>query len=291
MLKGKTLFITGASRGIGEAIAKAAAKEGANIVIAAKTADPHPKLKGTIYSVQKDIEALGGRCLACSVDIRYEDQIEKAVEEAVKTFGGIDILVNNASAISLTGTLETPAKKFDLMMGVNARGTYLTTQKCLPYLLKSKDGGRVLNISPPLNMDKKWFSNHPAYTMAKYGMSMCVLGMAEEFKGKVAFNALWPKTSIYTAAMEMLGGSDVAKECRTVDIMSDSALWVFKQPISNTGNFFIDEYCVKQAGVTDLEKYSIVKGAKLMNDFFLDDDVDYSIAKNQIHRTTPLSKL
>ncbi|KAM9979916.1 hypothetical protein ACTFIZ_006160 [Dictyostelium cf. discoideum] len=276
MLKGKTIFITGASRGIGEAIAIAAGKEGANVVIAAKTADPHPKLKGTIFSVQKAVEAAGGKCLACSVDIRFEDQIEDAVKKAVEKFGGIDILINNASAISLTGTLETNSKKFDLMMGVNTRGTYLTTQKCLPYLLKSKTA-HVINLSPPLNMDKKWFANHPAYTMAKYGMSMCVLGMAEEFKGKVAFNALWPKTAIYTAAMEMLGGSDVGKQCRTVDILSDSVMWILRQPITITGNFFIDEYCVKQAGITDLEKYSIVKGAKLMNDFFLEDDVDYSI--------------
>eukprot|EP01132_Coremiostelium_polycephalum_P009086 gene9086-11136_t len=257
MLKGKTLFISGGSRGIGKDIALRAAKEGANIVIAAKTAEQHSKLPGTIYSAQKEIEDAGGKCLPCICDIRNEEQIEDAVKKAVEKFGGIDILINNASAISLTGTLETTSKKFDLMMGINTRGTYLVTQKCLPYLLKSNSTPHVLNISPPLNMNKNWFKGHAAYTMAKYGMSMCVLGMAEEFKGKVAFNALWPKTAIYTAAMEMLGGgSEVADQCRTCNIMSDAALWILTQPLSTTGNFFIDEYCVKQAGVTDLDQYA-----------------------------------
>ncbi|KYR02226.1 hypothetical protein DLAC_01046 [Tieghemostelium lacteum] len=272
-LKGKTIFITGASRGIGKEIAIASAKLGANIVIAAKTTEQHPKLKGTIYSVQKEIEDLGAQCLACICDIRFEDQIEKSVKAAVDRFGGIDILINNASAISLTGTLDTPSKKFDLMMGINTRGTYLTTQYCLPYLLKSSHP-QVLNISPPLNMNKKWFEGHVAYTMAKYGMSMCVLGMAEEFRGKIAFNALWPKTAIYTAAMEMLAGSDVADKCRKPSIMSDSALWIFNQPLSCTGNFFIDEYCVKQAGIKDLDHYAYNPKSSLMLDFFLDGDMN-----------------
>ncbi|KAF2070907.1 hypothetical protein CYY_007773 [Polysphondylium violaceum] len=279
MFKGQTLFITGASRGIGREIAIEFAKLGGNVAIAAKTSDPHPKLQGTIYSVKKEIEDLGGKCLACVCDIRFEDQIEAAVQKTVETFGGIDILINNASAISLTNTLDTSSKRFDLMMGINSRGTFLTSQKCIPHLLKSKFTPHVINISPPLNMNKKWFAGHSAYTMAKYGMSMCVLGMAEEYKDKISFNALWPRTAIFTAAMEMLAGSDVANECRSCKIMSDSVLWILKQPINVTGNFFIDEYCVTQAGVTDLDQYAFKKGEKLMNDFFLDGDIDYTTAK------------
>jgi len=282
-LKGKTLFITGASRGIGLAIAIRAAKDGANIVIAAKTADPNPKLPGTIYSAAKEIEAAGGKCLPLCVDIRFEDQVKKAVEEAVKRFGGIDILINNASAISLTGTLDTPAKKFDLMMGINTRGTYVTSRECLPYLLKSANP-HILNISPPLAMDKKWFKNHVAYTMAKYGMSMCVLGMSEEFKEKgVAVNALLPRTAIWTAAMKLIGGGDeVAKGCRTVDIMADAAHKILTTS-SVTGKFFIDEDVLRAAGETNFEKYVCVPGHDLMLDFFLEDE--------QASNKLPLSKL
>jgi len=271
LLAGKTLFISGASRGIGKAIALKAAKDGANVAIAAKTAQAHPKLPGTIYTAAEEIEAAGGKALPCIVDIRYEDQVKKAVEETVAKFGGIDILINNASAISLTGTLRTPMKTYDLMNQINARGTYLCTQACLPYLLKSKNP-HVLNISPPLNMQQKWFQGHVAYTMAKYGMSMCVLGMSEEFRDdKVAVNALWPRTAIWTAAMAMLGGGEVKEECRTVDIMSDAAYLVLtKDSGSYTGNFAIDDEVLYDAGITDLEKYSCVPGSKLMPDFFLD---------------------
>ncbi|GAM25870.1 hypothetical protein SAMD00019534_090450 [Acytostelium subglobosum LB1] len=274
-LKGKTIFITGASRGIGKEIALRAAKDGANIIIAAKTADTNPKLPGTIYSAQKEIEAAGGQCVACVCDIRSEEQIEAAVRKGVERFGGIDILINNASAISLTGTLETPSKKFDLMMGINTRGTYLTTQKCLPYLLKSSNP-HVLNISPPLNMNSRWFKNHTAYTMAKYGMSMCVLGMAEEYRGQIAFNALWPRTAIFTAAMEMLAGhsQEIKSECRKPAIMSDSAHWILTQPqASVTGQFFIDEDIVSnRLGVKDLDIYAYVPGHALMLDFFLEEE-------------------
>jgi len=273
-LKGKTLFITGGSRGIGKAIALRAAKDGANIVIAAKTDTPHPKLPGTIHTTAKEIEEAGGRCLPCVVDIRFEDQIQAAVKKAVETFGGIDILVNNASAISLTGTLETPAKKFDLMMGINTRGTYLTSQACLPHLLKSANP-HILNISPPLVMHKKWFAPHVAYTMAKYGMSLCVLGMAEEFKDQgVAVNALWPRTAVYTAAIVMIGGGhEIEKGCRKDTIMSDSAHWILTQPSSKcTGNFFIDEKVLRANGVTDFEQYACVPGAPLQGDFFLEDE-------------------
>jgi len=276
-LKGKTIFITGASRGIGLAIGLRAAKDGANIVIAAKTSDPHPKLPGTIYSAAKEIEAAGGQCLPCICDIRSEEQVQRAVDEAVKRFGGIDILVNNASAISVTDTLSTPAKKFDLMMGVNARGTYITSRACLPHLLKASNP-HILNISPPLNMNPRWFKTHVAYTMAKYGMSMCVLGMAEEFKDQgVAVNALWPRTSIWTVAMKMLGGEDAENTSRKVDIMSDAAYLIFTSPSrSLTGNFFIDETYLQSKGVKDFSHYSVVPGAKLMDDFFIEDgDVSY----------------
>jgi len=273
-LKGKTIFITGASRGIGKAIALRAAQDGANIVIAAKTAEAHPKLPGTIYTAAEEIVKAGGKCLPCVVDIRYEDQVAQAVEQAVKTFGGIDILVNNASAISLTGTLETPMKKYDLMNGINARGTYLCSHACLPYLLKSSNP-HILNISPPLNMDKKWFKGHVAYTMAKYGMSMCALGMAEEFKDQgVAVNALWPRTAIYTAAMVMLATDSIAKQCRKPEIMADAAYYILTRPSRNfTGQFLIDDEVMKKAGVKDLDQYNCIAGTSqkdLMIDFFLE---------------------
>lgn len=272
-LAGRTIFITGASRGIGKAIALKAAKDGANIVIAAKTAEPHPKLPGTIYTAAKEVEAAGGKCLPCVVDIRIEDQIRQAVEKAVTEFGGLDILVNNASAISLTGTLETPMKRFDLMHQINTRGTFLTSQLCLPYLKKGKNP-HILNISPPLNLKPHWFKNHAAYTMAKYGMSMCVLGMAEEFKSdRVAVNALWPQTAIATAAMEMIGGKAALRQCRKEDIVADAAYAILTRDSGNfTGNFCIDEDVLKEAGVTNFDQYACKPGEKLVPDFFLDGE-------------------
>lgn len=222
-LKGKTLFITGASRGIGKEIALRAAADGANIVIAAKTAEPHPKLPGTIHTAAREIEEAGGRALAVQADIRIEEQIAEAVRNGAEAFGGIDILVNNASAISLTGTLATPMKRFDLMFSVNVRGAYACSRACIPYL-KQASNPHILTLSPPLSMDPKWFRNHCAYTMAKYGMSMCVLGMAEEFREEgIAVNALWPRTVIATAAIEMLGGAVAPENCRRPQIVADAA--------------------------------------------------------------------
>lgn len=286
-LAGCTLFITGASRGIGKAIALKAAKDGANIVIAAKTAQAHPKLPGTIYTAAEEIIAAGGKALPCIVDVRDENQISAAVEKAVETFGGIDILVNNASAISLTGTLETPMKKVDLMMGINSRGTYMTSKLCLPHLTKSKNP-HILNLSPPLNLNPVWFKNHCAYTMAKYGMSMCVLGMAEEFRGAVAVNALWPKTAIYTAAMEMLGGGGgVAKQCRKPEIIADAAYSILSKPKSFSGNFIIDEELLRQEGIKDFDTYAVEPGHPLIPDFFLDESPD-AVAK-QMGSNVPLA--
>uniref|UniRef100_A0A8B9C908 Hydroxysteroid dehydrogenase-like protein 2 n=1 Tax=Anser brachyrhynchus TaxID=132585 RepID=A0A8B9C908_9AVES len=281
-LAGCTLFITGASRGIGKAIALKAAKDGANIVVAAKTAEPHPKLPGTIYTAAAEIEAAGGKALPCIVNVREEQQIINAVEKAVKTFGGIDILVNNASAISLTGTLETDTKKVNLMMDVNVRGTYLTSKTCLPYLRKSKNP-HILNLSPPMNMNPMWFKNHCAYTISKYGMSMCVLGMAEEFRGEVAVNALWPKTAIHTAAMDMLGGSGIEKQCRKTDILADAAYCILTKPKSFTGNFIIDEVLLREEGVKDFDVYAIAPGHPLMPDFFLDAEIDVTAMKPESH--------
>lgn len=270
-LADKTLFISGASRGIGKAIALRAARDGANIVIAAKTAQPHPKLPGTIFTAAEEIEAAGGKALPVVVDVRSEEQVEAAVGRAVETFGGIDILINNASAISLTGTLATPMKRFDLMHQVNTRGTFLCSQACLPHLLEA-DNGHVLNLAPPLSMKAKWFQNHVAYTMAKFGMSMCVLGMAEEFRGKVAFNALWPRTTIATAAIEnIVGGKAMIKRSRTPAIMADAAHAILVRPKGEcTGNFFIDDDVLAQEGVTDLDGYAVDPSADLMPDFFLD---------------------
>lgn len=273
-LKGKTLFITGASRGIGKAIGLRAARDGANVVIAAKTADPNPKLPGTIYTAKEEIEAAGGKALACVVDVRFEEQIRAAMDQAAQTFGGIDILVNNASAISLTGTLETPLKRFDLMHGINARGTFACSQAAIPYLEKAENP-HILNLSPPLNMEAKWFAPHVAYTMAKFGMSLCVLGMAEELKPKrIAVNALWPKTVIATAAIQnLLGGDPVMKGSRKPDIMADAAHWIFTQKSTElTGNFFIDEDVLRRAGVTDLSGYATTPGmpdSELIPDFFI----------------------
>jgi citronellol/citronellal dehydrogenase len=270
-LQGKTLFITGASRGIGLAIGLRAAKDGANVVIAAKTDAPHPKLPGTIHTAAADIEKAGGRALACVVDVRSEDQIQAAVTKAVDAFGGIDVLVNNASAISLTGTLSTPMKRFDLMHEINTRGTFACSQACLPHLLKANNP-HILNIAPPLSMEAKWFAPHVAYTMAKFGMSLCVLGMAEEFRSEgVAVNALWPRTVIATAAVQnLLGGDATMRGSRTPDIMADAAHVILTRPSREcTGNFFVDEDLLRSTGVTDFARYQTVPGAELLPDFFL----------------------
>lgn len=270
-LAGKTLFITGASRGIGKAIALRAAKDGANIVIAAKTTEEHPKLPGTIYTAAKEIEAAGGKALPCVVDIRDEAQIAAAVAKAVETFGGIDILINNASAISLTGTVATTMKRYDLMHGVNTRGTFACSQACIPHLRKAQNP-HILNNSPPLNMEPRWFGPHVAYTMAKFGMSMCVLGMAEELKPEgIAVNALWPRTVIATSAVQnLLGGDATMRGSRTPEIMADAAYAILTKPSREfTGNFCIDDEVLKQEGVTDLSKYQSVPGAELYPDFFV----------------------
>ncbi|MFX1411201.1 MAG: SDR family oxidoreductase [Promethearchaeota archaeon] len=270
-LKNKTLFITGASRGIGKAIALRAAKDGANIAVVAKTSEPHPKLPGTVYSSAEDIEAAGGKALPCIADIRFEDQVISAVDATVKEFGGIDILVNDASAISLTPTLQTPMKRFDLMVSVNIRGTFLCSKLCIPHL-KNAENPHILNLSPPLNMDPKWFSNHLAYTISKYGMSMCVLGMAEEFKKDgIAVNSLWPRTAIATAAVRnLLGGELAIKHSRKPEIVADAAYIILtKSSRECTGNFFIDDEVLIEHGITDLGRYSVMPNAKLITDFFL----------------------
>jgi len=275
-LAGKTIYITGCSRGIGKSIGLKAARDGANIVVAAKTAEPHPKLPGTIYTAAKEIEAAGGQALPVIVDVREEGAIQESIETAVKQFGGIDIVINNASAISLTGTQETEMKRYDLMHSINTRGTYLVSKCALPYLKQSASLNRnphILNISPPLNLNPRWFRDHVAYTMAKYGMSMCVLGMAEEFKPVgIAANALWPQTAIITAAMEMLGGEAARAQCRTVDIMSDAAYVMLTRDARYfTGNFAIDEAILREEGVVDFEQYACVPGSSLIPDFFLDE--------------------
>ena len=272
--KGKTVFITGASRGIGLAIGKRLAQEGANIVIAAKTAEAHPKLPGTIYTAAEEIEAAGGKALPVICDIRFEEQVQEAVNQAVTRFGSIDILINNASAISLTGTLQTDMKRYDLMHSINTRGTFLVSKICLPHLLKAENP-HVLNLSPPLSMKQHWFQNHVAYTMAKYGMSMCVLGMAAEFEGQVAFNALWPRTSIATAAVQnILGGDDMVAHSRTPEILADAAYCILKRNYKIcTGNFFIDDELLNTEGVTDFSQYAVTPGMKdadLFIDFFVD---------------------
>ena len=269
-LKGKTLFITGASRGIGKAIGLRAARDGANIVIAAKTDQPHPKLPGTIHTAAAEMEAAGGRALALLVDIRDEAQIAEGVARAVEKFGGIDILVNNASAISLTNTLDTPAKRFDLMMAVNVRGTFLCSQACIPHLKKAANP-HILTLSPPLAMDERWFAPHVAYTIAKYGMSEVVLGLAGELREDgIAANALWPRTTIATAAVNMLGGDPMMKRSRKPEIMADAAHYILTRPArSFTGRFLIDDAVLAEAGVTDLSVYSVTPGAELLPDFFL----------------------
>jgi citronellol/citronellal dehydrogenase len=274
-LAGKRIFITGGSRGIGLAIALRAAADGASIAIAAKTAEENPKLPGTIFSAAKDIEAAGGTALPIQCDIRDEAAIEAAVAKAAAQFGGLDILINNASAINLTPTEKTPAKRFDLMFDVNVRGTFLTSQAAIPYLRESaKAGGNphILTLSPPLSMNPKWFKSHVAYTMSKYGMSMCVLGMSEEFKREgIAVNALWPRTAIDTAALQMIPGVDT-DFCRKPEILSDTAYIILNRDAkTTTGNFFVDDEVLASEGITDLEKYSVKPGTTdFLLDFFLD---------------------
>jgi citronellol/citronellal dehydrogenase len=274
-LSGKRIFITGGSRGIGLAIALRAAADGASIAIAAKTAEDNPKLPGTIFSAAKDIEAAGGTALPIQCDIRDEEAVSAAVAKAAEQFGGLDILINNASAINLTPTEKTPAKRFDLMFDVNVRGTFLTSQAAIPYLRESAKAGRnphILTLSPPMSMSPKWFKNHVAYTMSKYGMSMCVLGMAEEFKRDgIAVNALWPRTAIDTAALQMIPGVDT-DFCRKPEILSDTAYIILNRDSkTTTGNFFVDDEVLASEGITDLEKYSVKPGTtEFLLDFFLD---------------------
>ena len=274
-LSGKRIFVTGGSRGIGLAIALRAARDGASVAIAAKTSEPNPKLPGTIHSAAQEIRDAGGIALPIQCDLRDEDQIAAAVNQAAQEFGGIDILINNASAINLTPTEATPAKRFDLMFDVNVRGTFLTSQAAIPHLRESAKAGRnphILTLSPPLSMKAKWFQHHVAYTMAKYGMSMCVLGMSEEFrKTGIAVNALWPRTAIDTAALQMIPGVDTAA-CRTPDILADAAYVILNRESKDcTGNFFVDDEVLASVGITDLEKYSVVPGTTdFLLDFFLD---------------------
>jgi citronellol/citronellal dehydrogenase len=269
-MKSKTIFITGASRGIGRSIALRCARDGANIVIAAKTAEPHPKLSGTIYTVAQEVEKAGGRALPLQVDIREEEAVLAAVKQAVGTFGGIDILVNNASAIGLTGTLATPMKRYDLMQSINTRGTFLCSQACLPHLREAANP-HILTLSPPLNLNPRWFGPHVAYTMSKYGMSMCTLGMAAEFKDRgVAVNSLWPRTTIATAAVEVYFPQALASS-RKPEIMADAAYVILTRDSRHaTGSFYIDDEVLREAGVTDLERYAVTPGAPVSTDIFLD---------------------
>jgi len=270
-LKGKTLLITGASRGIGRAVGLRAARDGAHVVVAAKTVAPHPKLPGTIHTAAEEMEAAGGQALACALDIRNEDQIRATVDAAVERFGGIDILVNNASAISPTRTLETPAKRFDLMHQVNTRGTFLMSQACIPHLRKAANP-HILNMAPPLQMEARWFAPHVAYSLAKYGMSLCVLGMSEEFRDDgIAVNALWPRTIIATAAIRnLLGGEAAVRQCRKPEIVGDAAHAILtRNSRENTGNFYIDDEVLAEEGVTDLEPYAMTPGVEPMPTFFV----------------------
>lgn len=269
--KNKTAIITGATRGIGKAISLKLASEGANIVVASKSVTENPKLGGTIYSAAEEIEAAGGKALAVQCDIRFEDQVQNVIDKTIETFGGIDILINNASAINLTTTEKTEPKRFDLMHDINVRGTFFVTQACIPHLKKSENP-HILTLSPPINLDPKWFKNHVAYTITKYSMSMMTMGWAEELKkDRIAANALWPKTTIDTAAVRnLLGGEMLANMSRTVDILADAAYYILRQPSGEcTGNLFIDEQVLAKEGITDLSKYSVVPGAQLYTDLFV----------------------
>ncbi len=270
-LKGKTIFITGASRGIGREIALRCARDGANILVTAKTVEPHAKLAGTIHSVAAEVEAAGGQALAVQLDVRDESALAAAVESAVGRFGGIDILVNNASAIMLTGTLETPMKRFDLMFGVNVRGTFASSQACIPHLANARNP-HILNLSPPLNIAAKWFKNHTAYTMSKYGMSMCTLGMAAELAERgIAVNSLWPRTTIATAAIAVNFPAEIMQASRKPAIMADAAYAIFNRDSrAHTGNFYIDEAVLREDGIADFAQYAVTPGARLYPDLFLD---------------------
>lgn len=270
-LKGKTIFITGATRGIGREIALRCARDGANIVVTGKTNAPHPRLSGTVHSVAAEIEAAGGRALALQLDVRDADTVATAAKRAADSFGGIDALVNNASAISLTGTLETPVKRFDLMFSVNVRGTFVCSQACIPYLSKSANP-HILNLSPPLNMQARWFRDHVAYTMAKYGMSLCTLGMAAEFGPRgIAVNSLWPRTTIATAAIEVNFPDAILRASRKPAIMADAAYVILnRNSRSATGNFYIDEAVLREEGVTDFDQYAVTPGSGLYTDLFLE---------------------
>ena len=271
-IKGTTIFITGGSRGIGLAIALRLAREGANVAIAAKTVTPHPVLKGTIHTAVEAIQAAGGQGLAIQMDVRFDEQVSAAINLCAETFGGIDILINNASAIQLTSVSQTPMKRYDLMHDVNVRGTYLSSMQALPYLIKSEHA-HILNLSPPLNMNPMWFGNHLAYTMSKYGMSMCVLGMSEEFKDhNIAVNALWPKTLIATAAVQnVLGGDAIIQHCRKPEIVADAAYEILKMRENKpNGSFFIDEEVLRQKGVVDFDKYAVNSNVEPYTDIFLD---------------------
>ena len=273
-LNGKTAFITGATRGIGLAIGKALAAEGANIVVIGKTTEPHPKLPGTIFTAAQEIEAAGGQALPIACDIRSEDRVQEAVDQTVERFGGIDFVINNASAIFPRSTLDTPIKRWDLMHQVNARGTFLVTQRCLPHLLKS-DNPHILAMSPPLDMREKWFRPHVAYTSAKFGMSMCILGWAREFRGQIAANALWPRTAVATAAIaNVLMGEEAFVACRKPEILADAVVRIVqKDAKSFTGNFIIDDTFLASEGVTDFDQYSVQPGVPLIPDFFIPDDI------------------
>jgi citronellol/citronellal dehydrogenase len=270
-LKGKTIFITGATRGIGREIALRCARDGANIIVTGKTTSPHPRLPGTIHSVAQEVEAAGGRGTPFELDVRDADAIASAVKHAVDSFGGIDVLVNNASAISLTGTTDTPVRRFDLMLSVNVRGTFLCSQACVPYLAKAANA-HILNLAPPLRLERRWFKDHVAYTMSKYGMSMCTLGMAEELRPHgIAVNSLWPRTTIATAAIEVNFPQAILQASRKPSIMADAAYAVFNRDSrSTTGNFYIDETVLREEGVTDFEQYAVTPGAALYSDLFLD---------------------
>jgi citronellol/citronellal dehydrogenase len=270
-LKGKTVFITGATRGIGRAIALRCARDGANVVVTGKSAEPHPKLPGTIHDAAQAVEAAGGKALAVQLDVRDADSVAAAVQQAAKAFGSIDVLVNNASAISMTGTLETPARRLDLMLSVNLRGTYLCSQACVPHLRKAPNP-HILTLSPPLNMHPRWFKQHVGYTMAKYGMSMCTLGMAEEFRADgIAVNSLWPRTTIATAAIEVNFPKAILDASRQPAIVADAAHAILNRDSRKaTGNFYLDEAVLREEGVTDFDRYAVTPGAKLYTDLFLD---------------------